>query len=109
MLGFLPTEVKYEDGLGDFVGADARAGGDFHWWPFSRKLRISVSYVIRERMREMGTPVALGASTGNILWMVMKQGIRSSVPCTRSVGLLTSGFPLVTDINTPAPLGKQGI
>jgi ABC-type lipoprotein release transport system permease subunit len=34
-----------------------------------------MSYMVRQRMREIGTRVALGASRGNIVWLVMKQGM----------------------------------
>lgn len=33
-----------------------------------------LSYAVRQRMREFGTRVALGASGTNILWLVMRQG-----------------------------------
>jgi ABC-type antimicrobial peptide transport system permease subunit len=33
-----------------------------------------LSYVIRQRTREIGMRVALGATRGNIAWMVMRQG-----------------------------------
>ena len=33
-----------------------------------------MSYVVRQRRREIGTRIALGATQGNIVWLVMKQG-----------------------------------
>jgi putative ABC transport system permease protein len=33
-----------------------------------------MSYVVRQRTRELGTRVALGATRGRILWLVMRDG-----------------------------------
>ena len=34
-----------------------------------------MSYSVRQRTREIGTRLALGASSGNILWLVMRDGV----------------------------------
>ncbi len=33
-----------------------------------------MSYVVRQRTREIGTRIALGATQGNIVWLIMRQG-----------------------------------
>ena len=34
-----------------------------------------MSYAVRQRTREIGTRLALGATSGNILWLVMREGV----------------------------------
>jgi predicted permease len=34
-----------------------------------------MSYVVRQRTREIGTRIALGATQGNILWLIMREGV----------------------------------
>jgi predicted permease len=34
-----------------------------------------MSYAVRQRTREIGTRLALGATSGNILWLVMRDGV----------------------------------
>jgi len=46
-----------------------------------------MSYVVRQRTREIGTRVALGATRGDIAWLVMRQGIRIAAVGT-GVGLV---------------------
>jgi predicted permease len=38
-----------------------------------------MSYVVRQRTREIGTRVALGATRGDILWLIMRQGTAIAV------------------------------
>jgi putative ABC transport system permease protein len=38
-----------------------------------------MSYVVRQRNREIGTRVALGATGRDIVWLVMRQGVGISV------------------------------
>jgi ABC-type antimicrobial peptide transport system permease subunit len=33
-----------------------------------------MSYVVRQRTREIGTRIALGATRGHIVWLIMRQG-----------------------------------
>jgi len=48
-----------------------------------------MSYVIRQRTREIGTRVALGATRGDILWLVMRHGAIMAAAGT-AIGLTTS-------------------
>lgn len=50
-----------------------------------------MSYVIRQRTREIGTRVALGATRADIIWMVMRQGTAIAVGGT-VIGLTASVF-----------------
>jgi putative ABC transport system permease protein len=38
-----------------------------------------MSYVVRQRTREIGTRIALGARSGSIVWLVIRQGARISI------------------------------
>jgi putative ABC transport system permease protein len=71
-----------------------------------------MSYVIRQRTREIGTRVALGATRGDILWLVMRQGaviagagttvgLAASMAASRSLGALL----YQTSAMDPATLG----
>ena len=48
-----------------------------------------MSYAVRQRMREIGTRVALGATPSNILWLVLGDGARIAIIGT-VIGLATS-------------------
>ena len=48
-----------------------------------------MSYAVRQRMREIGTRVALGATPSSILWLVLGQGARVAVIGT-VIGLVTA-------------------
>jgi putative ABC transport system permease protein len=48
-----------------------------------------MSYSVRQRMREIGTRVALGATPSSILWMVLGQGARVALTGT-AIGLVTA-------------------
>jgi putative ABC transport system permease protein len=50
-----------------------------------------MSYVIRQRTREIGTRVALGATRADIVWLVMRQGTAIAVGGT-VIGLAASVF-----------------
>jgi putative ABC transport system permease protein len=49
-----------------------------------------MSYVVRQRTREIGTRVALGATTGDIVWLVMRQG--ATIACVGTVLGLAAGL-----------------
>jgi predicted permease len=54
-----------------------------------------MSYVVRQRTRELGTRVALGATRGDIVWLVMRQGAVIAVLGTilgLGAGLMTGRF-----------------
>jgi putative ABC transport system permease protein len=48
-----------------------------------------MSYAVRQRMREIGTRVALGATPSSILWLVLGQGARVAIAGTL-IGLVTA-------------------
>jgi len=48
-----------------------------------------MSYAVKQRLREIGTRLALGASQGSILWLVLGQGARIAVLGT-AIGLATA-------------------
>jgi len=48
-----------------------------------------MSYAVRQRAREIGTRVALGATPSSILWLVLGQGARVALAGT-AIGLLTA-------------------
>src|SRR6185295_1939949 len=52
-----------------------------------------MSYVVRQRTREIGTRLALGATQSDILWLVMRQGVAIAAIGTvlgLSVGLVAA-------------------
>ncbi|MEO6236240.1 MAG: ABC transporter permease [Vicinamibacterales bacterium] len=72
-----------------------------------------MSYAVRQRTREIGTRLALGATSGNILWMVMRHGIVvAGVGCAIGVvaGLLAarSLSALLYDTSTADPATLAG-
>jgi ABC-type transport system, involved in lipoprotein release, permease component len=54
-----------------------------------------MSYVVRQRTRELGTRMALGARRSDILWLVMRQGTVLAIAGTvigLSAGLMAARF-----------------
>ena len=49
-----------------------------------------MSYAVKQRTRELGTRLALGATAGNILWLVMRDGARVA-GLGAVIGLLAGG------------------
>jgi len=49
-----------------------------------------MSYAVRQRTREIGTRIALGATRGDILWIVMRQGIALAI-LGMTLGLVAGG------------------
>jgi ABC-type antimicrobial peptide transport system permease subunit len=45
-----------------------------------------MSYVVRQRTREIGTRIALGATERDILWLIMRQGAAIAISGT-AIGL----------------------
>jgi putative ABC transport system permease protein len=54
-----------------------------------------MSYVVRQRTREIGTRIALGAQRGSIIWLVIRQGVAISmlgIAVGLAIGLGTTRF-----------------
>jgi putative ABC transport system permease protein len=57
-----------------------------------------MSYVVRQRTREIGTRIALGATHGNIVWLVMKQG--AVIAALGAAAGLSIGFVAVRSLGS---------
>jgi hypothetical protein len=57
-----------------------------------------MSYVVRQRTREIGTRIALGATPGSIVWLVMKQG--AVIAGLGAVAGLSVGFVAVRSLGS---------
>jgi putative ABC transport system permease protein len=57
-----------------------------------------MSYVVRQRTREIGTRIALGATQGNIVWLVMKQG--AVIAAIGAMAGLSVGFIAVRSLGS---------
>ena len=57
-----------------------------------------MSYVVRQRTREIGTRIALGATQRNIVWLIMRQGTAIAVSGT-AIGLL-AGLAATKSLNS---------
>jgi putative ABC transport system permease protein len=57
-----------------------------------------MSYVVRQRTREIGTRIALGATRGNIVWLVMKQG--TVIAALGAAAGLSIGFVAVRSLGS---------
>ena len=57
-----------------------------------------MSYVVRQRTREIGTRIALGATQGSIVWLVMKQG--AVIATVGAAAGLSAGFVAVRSLSS---------
>jgi putative ABC transport system permease protein len=73
-----------------------------------------VAYDVSQRIPELGVRVALGASTGKVLWLVVAEGVRVvavglAVGVTAALLLASRVSPLLYDVSAKDPVTYAGV